>query len=183
MTHRVIYLTVIRKHLNFHHLAKMMKHCNALPKNIRIIDQDEQLIGWDLIAGNFKEKMQYLFEKKMYQPEFEIEANDQIFLTRYSQWKKENNYIDFADIILLFIKFLDSDESKLFHQAYSHILVDECQDLNQLQFKILQKMYRNCSSLTLVGDIAQSIYGFRYAKPDIIFTCEKEFKLKKYYLT
>ena len=46
----------------------------------------------------------HLFEKKMYQPEFEIEANDQIFLTRYSQWKKENNYIDFADIILLFIK-------------------------------------------------------------------------------
>ena len=77
MTHRVMkYLPDSYQEImigTFHHLAyQVMKHCNALPKNIRIIDQDEQLIGWDLIAGNFKEKMQYLFEKKMYQPEFEI---------------------------------------------------------------------------------------------------------------
>lgn len=188
MTHRVrSYLPESYHEImigTFHHLAyQVMKHCGALPKNVRIIDQDEQSIGWDTVAGNYKEKMQYLCEKKMYQRDLQLDSTEELFLSRYQHWKTENNYIDFSDIILLFIKFLDSDESKLFHQAYSHILVDECQDLNQLQYQILKKMFPWCTSLTLVGDIAQSIYGFRYAKPDIVYICEKEFKLKRFYLT
>ena len=168
----------------FHHLAyQIMKHSKVLDKNTRIIDEDEQNIGWDTVAGNDKDKMQDLFFQAIYNPEVSLDETEQLFIQRYKTWKTENHYIDFSDIILLFIQFLKSKQSELFHQAYSHIMVDECQDLNQLQFEILKLMFPHCKSITLVGDISQSIYGFRYANPEIVYQCEREFNLDRCYLT
>lgn len=168
----------------FHHVAyQVLRHCDALPKEVRIIDEDEQMVGWDTVAGNDKERMSCLYQRRVYQPDMVLEPVELLFIERYLAWKGENGYIDFSDIILLFIKFLQSEQSELFHQAYSHILVDECQDLNQLQFTILREFFPNAESITLVGDIAQSIYGFRHANPEIVYRCEKEFKLIRSYLT
>lgn len=168
----------------FHHLAyQIMKHSQILDKNTRIIDEEEQNIGWELVAGNDKDKMQNLFFQITYDSDIFLDKTEKLFIDRYKTWKAENKYIDFSDIILLFIRFLKSKESNLFHQAYSHIMVDECQDLNKLQFQILKLLYPHCKSITLVGDISQSIYGFRYANPEIVYQCEYEFNLIRKYLT
>lgn len=82
----------------------------------------------------------------------------------YQKKKKERNYIDYDDLIIIMglklsedKKFLDSIGKK-----YSHILIDEMQDTNPIQWDILDNL-KEVSNLFCVGDDAQSIYAFRGA--------------------
>lgn len=82
----------------------------------------------------------------------------------YVDRKKVRNYIDFDDILYIFLDILSKNQAlqtKL-QGLFSHILVDEMQDTNPLQWGILEKL-ANPAKLFCVGDDAQSIYGFRGA--------------------
>ena len=65
--------------------------------------------------------------------------------------------IDFTDMLYLAANFVS--ESKL--PKYDIIMVDECQDLNLLQIKFIQKILKPCGRIVSVGDIHQAIYGFQ----------------------
>jgi DNA helicase-2/ATP-dependent DNA helicase PcrA len=60
--------------------------------------------------------------------------------------------------------------------AYDHVLVDEFQDVNLLQVDILTGLRRNDSRLTIVGDDAQAIYGFRGASPRFLLDADRFFQ-------
>lgn len=84
--------------------------------------------------------------------------------TGYSQRKRAQNLLDYDDL-LLFWKVLASapgigDELAA---AFDHLLVDEYQDTNALQAEIVQALRRDNDNVTVVGDDAQAIYGFRAA--------------------
>lgn len=83
-------------------------------------------------------------------------------IKKYISYKKGHNYIDYDDILSIVAVRLKQDLNlaHLVTQKYEHILVDEMQDTNPLQYELLSSFYNNCH-LFCVGDDAQSIYGFR----------------------
>lgn len=87
----------------------------------------------------------------------------QIFQT-YQKRKATNTYLDFDDILLLLARGLHTHEAchARISGMYDHVLVDEMQDTNPLQWLILDGM-RDPAQLYCVGDDAQSIYAFRGA--------------------
>lgn len=85
-------------------------------------------------------------------------------IKKYISYKNEHNYIDYDDLLNIVAKGLTTNpEARDFvSKRYDHILVDEMQDTNPLQYKLLKAFAHNCH-LFCVGDDAQSIYGFRGA--------------------
>lgn len=85
-------------------------------------------------------------------------------IVMYLDYKRSRKYIDYDDILLIVSKYLKRNEELRKHIAglYDHILVDEMQDTNPLQYELLSSFYEDCH-LFCVGDDAQSIYAFRGA--------------------
>jgi DNA helicase-2/ATP-dependent DNA helicase PcrA len=83
----------------------------------------------------------------------------------FTQRKAERNLVDYDDLLVFWCLLLEHDESLARRIAglYDHVLVDEYQDTNILQARILAGMCRAHRNLTVVGDDAQSIYSFRGA--------------------
>jgi DNA helicase-2/ATP-dependent DNA helicase PcrA len=77
----------------------------------------------------------------------------------------ENNLVDFDDLLMLTYQILDQDKElrKEISERYQYIMVDEYQDTNELQFKLLEHLSSEHNNLCVVGDDDQSIYGWRGA--------------------
>ncbi len=96
-----------------------------------------------------------------------IELNKPVYedvIRRYLAYKTVHKYIDYDDILNIVAKGLQKNEAarKFIAGRYDHILVDEMQDTNPLQYQLLSSFYEDCH-LFCVGDDAQSIYAFRGA--------------------
>ena len=85
----------------------------------------------------------------------------------YKNKKREENYLDFSDMEHEFIKLLEKDAlvEKL-QKQFRYIFFDEYQDSNDIQNYIVDKL-KNKNNLFFVGDVKQSIYGFRNARPEL----------------
>lgn len=83
----------------------------------------------------------------------------------YQQNITENNLVDFDDLLMLTYEILDNnpDLRKETSNRYQYIMVDEYQDTNELQFKLLSHLASEHNNLCVVGDDDQSIYGWRGA--------------------
>ncbi len=81
----------------------------------------------------------------------------------YEKKKRKMNVMDFDDLLVNFVKFLQSQASLPFVQGIKHILVDEFQDVNAIQAEIVRVLFTRATSLTVVGDDDQTIYEFRGA--------------------
>ena len=83
---------------------------------------------------------------------------------KYNRALLESNAMDFSDILLNTYKLLQKPEIlEKVQNKYKYIMVDEYQDTNNLQYKIIDLIARKSSNLCVVGDENQSIYGFRGA--------------------
>lgn len=91
---------------------------------------------------------------------------------KYENYLEQNNLVDFDDLILLTYKILlnNPDLAKETSDKYKYIMVDEYQDTNELQYKLLKKLCDQHSNLCVVGDDDQSIYGWRGATIKNILT-------------
>jgi DNA helicase-2/ATP-dependent DNA helicase PcrA len=99
-------------------------------------------------------------------PQFAERTDDvrQVFAD-YTERKAQRNLVDYDDLLLFWAMILEKAPTLADSIAalYSHILVDEYQDTNVLQARILRGMCRTHMNITAVGDDAQSIYSFRGA--------------------
>ena len=95
----------------------------------------------------------------------------------YQKALRERGAMDFDDLIGHTVRLLDLDEE--IHRAYAtrflHVLVDEYQDTNGVQFRLIESLSRIHRNLTVVGDDDQSIYGWRGADVGNILSFEKSF--------
>jgi DNA helicase-2/ATP-dependent DNA helicase PcrA len=111
-------------------------------------------------------------------PQF-TEHEDQIgrVFADYVARKGERNLVDYDDLLLFWALMLEQSEELATRIAglYDHLLVDEYQDTNLLQARILQGMCRTHKNITVVGDDAQSIYAFRGATIRNILDFPKQF--------
>ncbi len=109
-----------------------------------------------------------------------VYANYQNFLTT-------RNMVDYGDIILYAVKVLEEfdDIREEFTSKFEYILVDEFQDIDPAQFKLITILAEKHKNLFLVGDDDQTIYSFRGADPSFIRNLEAIYGdiVKRFYLT
>jgi ATP-dependent helicase/nuclease subunit A len=92
----------------------------------------------------------------------------QLFSARFAVAKERRAGIDFEDLQLLAVRLLERTETGAAYRArFSHLLVDEFQDTNRLQLRLIEALRGPKCQLMVVGDELQSIYGFRHADLDV----------------
>ena len=93
----------------------------------------------------------------------------------------ENNLVDFDDLLMLSYQILNENDDlrKETSNRYQYIMVDEYQDTNELQFKLLELLASEHNNLCVVGDDDQSIYGWRGANIQNILDFSSYFKNTK----
>ena len=96
----------------------------------------------------------------------------QVYSEEYSLLKKHANLLDFSDLEQ---NMLTLSTHELFHEEFEYVFIDEYQDTNSLQEKIVKKVAENCNFVA-VGDAKQGIYGFRLASSDIFLRDVENFK-------
>ncbi len=97
---------------------------------------------------------------------------------RYQTRLKENNALDFDDIILRTVQLLQENEDirTYYQRKFRYVLVDEYQDTNHLQYLLTSLLAGGYENICVVGDDDQSIYRFRGATIENILNFEKQYK-------
>ncbi len=94
------------------------------------------------------------------------------FVTR----KRALELLDFDDLLLYWRAAAEDDSlGPILARSFDHVLVDEFQDVNQLQLDVLRALRRVDPRITMVGDDAQAIYGFRGASPRFLLHAQDYF--------
>ena len=108
------------------------------------------------------------------------------FLHEYMALKNSLNLLDFSDVEHLAVSLLCehnggeirfTDISEEISSEFDLIMVDEFQDINETQDLLFKAISRDKNNLFVVGDVKQSIYGFRQAKPEIFINYKDNYKL------
>ncbi len=110
-----------------------------------------------------------------------FDKTDEVIAEIYVEYQKrlkESNAIDFDDIINFTIKIFEDNPDVLekYANKFQYILVDEYQDTNKAQFKLIKQLSSLYGNITVVGDNDQGIYAFRGADISNILDFEKDFK-------
>lgn len=139
------------------------------------------------VISNAKNKMQDAYTFATFARDFKSQKIAAIY-EEYENALNNNNAIDFDDMLLLTVKLLEQSKEvrQLYYDRFQHILVDEFQDTNMAQYKLINMLYTNLDteipderSLCVVGDVDQSIYSWRGADYTIILNFQKDFKKTK----
>ncbi|GAB3627069.1 DNA helicase [Pandoraea terrae] len=184
----------------FHGLCNRMLRAHyrdaGLPQSFQILDQADQLSsikrmmkGLNVDDEKYPPKnLQYFINSAKEQglrPN-EVEANDafnQKFVELYQAYQDQcqrEGVVDFAELLLRCFELLKHNEPLRTHyQArFRHILVDEFQDTNKLQYAWLKMLAGQQSAVFAVGDDDQSIYAFRGANVGNMSDFEREFRVR-----
>ena len=107
-------------------------------------------------------------------------CSDEVFREIYNGYKnalRTRRKLDFDDMILCCYELFSQrpDILKAWQKKFVYILVDEFQDINSLQYKILQMLAAPANNLFIVGDDDQSIYHFRGARPEIMLNFTRDY--------
>lgn len=97
---------------------------------------------------------------------------------RYQKQLKDNNALDFDDIILVTVRLLQEHEDvrRFYQRKFRYVLVDEYQDTNNLQYLLTSLLAGGYENICVVGDDDQSIYRFRGATIQNILDFEKQYR-------
>ncbi|HEY3746486.1 MAG TPA: ATP-dependent helicase [Gemmatimonadaceae bacterium] len=188
-------------HATAHRLLRRYGPAAGLAKDFTIMDQGDSAdlmqlaraqLGYAAKTKRFpkKETLQYVYSRHINTGV----AVDDIVRDEYAQFvdyledfskiyadytrrKQERNLVDYDDLLLFWALMLEAspDLRQKIGGMYDHILVDEYQDTNVLQARILRGMFGAHSNITVVGDDAQSIYSFRGANFRNILDFPKQF--------
>ncbi|MCT2537710.1 UvrD-helicase domain-containing protein [Aquibacillus koreensis] len=103
-----------------------------------------------------------------------VEKEIKEILIRYEQWKEQNHYIDFDDMLMESLQLLRQDNKLLvaMQRRFNYILCDEWQDTNPIQFELIKLIAKPNNNLFVVGDDDQTIYSFNGADRSIILNFE-----------
>ena len=123
-------------------------------------------------------KNTYLYDEWEFEDEKELEI-----AKKYQSTLEQSNSMDFGDLILKFYELMTKNESfkTKMQNLFKYVFVDEYQDTNVIQFKLINLLASPEKNLFAVGDEDQSIYGWRGANIDNILNFKKYFPETKIY--
>ncbi|MEP6495653.1 MAG: ATP-dependent helicase [bacterium] len=189
-------------HATGHRLLRQFGPEAGLPRDFSIMDQGDAEDLMQLARANLgfgrqekrfpkKESLHYIYSRHLNTeraiedileqeyPQYVEYTRDIVRLfAEYTSRKAERNLVDYDDLLLFWALMLEQSPSLAdrISGSYDHILVDEYQDTNLLQARILRGMCRLHRNITVVGDDAQSIYSFRGASFRNILEFPKQFE-------
>lgn len=137
--------------------------------------QDGHVAGHDPSANAFIEKMQEAGVKYRNQFTWLWRA-----FSAFERFKAEQNVCDFNDLLTLPVRALESNP-QLAREAgrmYPYMTVDETQDTNLAQYRLIRALTKDHGNIVVVGDDDQSLYSWRGAHPQNIMDFHREFKPK-----
>ena len=141
-----------------------------------IPQQDEKELIPEIIAEisqvkNEQIPLEYFYSKACPEESFRI------IFSEYERIHREKGMLDFDDMMTYTWELLNArpDILSAWQNRYRYILVDEFQDINMLQYRILKLLSAPRNNLFVVGDDDQSIYRFRGAKPEIMLNFPKDY--------
>jgi len=167
----------------------------AVKEVIKALNLDEKLYTPKSIRytiSGFKNNMLDAFSYASSAKDFKAEKLAQIF-DGYEAILSRNNALDFDDMLLMTVRLLQQNPQVLsqHHERFKHIMVDEFQDTNDTQYELVRLLAEGClkddssaefqktlwkdRSLTVVGDVDQSIYSWRGANFRIILNFQTDF--------
>ena len=158
---------------------------NIIKKCLKELDYDDEklLKTCKFHVGNAK---MLGLEPDQYARKYEYERNIDDCMRVYRQYEqrlKENNALDFDDLLLYTRRLLRSDDDarQYLSDRFKYVLVDEFQDTNAVQYDIIKLLTGVHGNLFCVGDDDQSIYGWRGAEIENILQFDKDFPSAKVY--
>ena len=127
--------------------------------------------------GHQKLLEKYPDDIKIVKPAFEDEKTCLEIYTRYEEEKYKNFSLDFDDLLLLTNRILEDylEIRSKWQDHIDHILIDEFQDTNDVEYKMVKYLKKPDTSLYVVGDPDQTIYTWRGANQNIILELDKRY--------
>ena len=139
----------------------------------------DKIVGKTLsYIGSMKLKEKYPDDINIVKPAFEDERTCLEIYTRYEEEKNRILSLDFDDLLLRTNFILENFPAirAKWQNRFEHILIDEFQDTNNIEYKLIKFLMKPTTSLYVVGDPDQTIYTWRGANQDIILNLQKDFK-------
>lgn len=145
---------------------RMLRANNYDPKNLNVSDLLHKINGYKEVGWRSNQ--------------LKVNSQERTIYELYEQACKKDNVVDFGELLLGCYELFKKNENILEHYAekFEHILVDEFQDTNELQYKWLKMLVFKHQNIFAVADDDQSIYGFRGAKPENINLLKRDFNAK-----
>ena len=147
---------------------------------MKTLKLDDKMFNDRSILSEISNAKNEMLEPKAYQTKYEGDYRKEVIGRVYELYQKrlkENNAIDFDDIINYTIKILteNPDALEYYTNKFQYVLVDEYQDTNKAQFTLVTILASKYGNITVVGDSDQGIYSFRGADITNILNFEKDF--------
>ena len=182
-TFHSIFYRILRKHdpsrYDLDYLISEDKKRHVIEKIYQGLDSSDSYEDFlDVFLGHLTLMKNQLIQPKYYNPDGISKDLFLKVLNAYENYKERHTLFDFDDMLVHAYYLLQNDPSTLaFYQSrYKHILIDEFQDINCVQFEIIKLLSGKRADLFVVGDDDQSIYQFRGAKPEFLLSFEDYFK-------
>ena len=139
--------------------------------------QDEERMVEDVLLEIGMVKNQYL-KIQEYEPNCMSQDEFTGIYEAYQNYLYQNRKLDFDDMqVYCYELFLErKDILTMWQKRFEYIMIDEFQDINPLQYRIIKMLVEPHKNLFVVGDDDQSIYGFRGSKPELMLDFEVDFK-------
>ena len=167
----------------------------GLSKNFTIMDSDDVnsiikkvMKDLDLNVKEYspsyiKNKISFIKNEMLSDSEIEkflVSPIDKVAIKVYHEYERvleKNNAIDFDDLLKLPVKLftLNKDILLKYQEKFKYILIDEYQDTNEVQYKLVKMLASKYRNLFVVGDVNQCIYGFRWSNYKNILNFEKDY--------
>ena len=146
----------------------------------RIIKSIDKEITTSLLAAEISKYKNSLLTPSEAKSAAQLKLYQQIaeIYEKYEAYLEKNNLVDFDDLLLLPYRILSKNEklANEISQKYQYIMVDEYQDTNELQYRLLRLLCTGHNNLCVVGDDDQSIYGWRGATIKNILNFSEHFE-------
>ncbi|MEP1123520.1 MAG: UvrD-helicase domain-containing protein [Ilumatobacter sp.] len=142
----------------------------------QLVEVGNEEISWAMARGIPSERYAALARRAGRRPAGGIDAAGAVFAS-YERLKRSRGVIDFDDVLLDVLH--DAERDVEFADAlrwrFRHLLVDEAQDLNPVQHRLIDVLRAGRDDVFLVGDPAQAVYGFNGADPALLVQVETKF--------
>ena len=167
----------------------------GLSKNFTIIDSDDvtsiikkilKELGYDIkqVAPSYiRNRISFIKNEMLSDAEivkYFLSEPEKIAMQVYYEYEKvlkKNNVVDFDDLLKLPVELFIKNRDILdrYQDKYKYILIDEYQDTNEVQYKLVKLLSSKYRNVFVVGDQNQAIYGFRQANYKNIVNFEKDY--------
>ena len=167
----------------------------GLSKNFTIIDSDDvasiikkimkelDINPKEYSVSFIRNKISFIKNEMLSDGEIDkylVSPPEKVAIKVYREYEKilrRNNAVDFDDLLKKPVELLMSNEDVLdkYQEKFKYILIDEYQDTNEVQYKLVKLLASKYRNLFVVGDVNQSIYGFRWSNYKNILNFEKDY--------